>query len=207
MYEIETTILGVLGSPTRNGGTKYDVQLADGNSYSTFDGTLAGRAQSLIQQPVRARVSQKPKRDGNGFFLNLEDVAASGQPMQPMQVPNAPATQIPAGTPVGQPSNIPMAPPPESQEVKTKRITFLSAVASASQLVGSVYAGAGPEALDEAIDNTKALAQIIFNAALQSQGAPRAMPVTPEAVAAAVPGVEVGAQEAPEMQGSDLPNW
>jgi hypothetical protein len=107
-----------------------------------------------------------------------------------------------------------MQPPRESEDVKVKRITFLSAAGTAAVLVGNVYAGTGAEGIEEAEEKFKALTEAIFLASGlggTAQAAPAATvaPETPEQVAAAVPGVEVGVSDGqvPEPAGSGLPNW
>ena len=216
MQDLVGQVMGVTGQPTRQGGTLYSVQFSDGNAYTTFDGTLAGRAQQLVNQQVSARIEMKPKKDGSGHWLNLIDIAPSGQ-LAPSAVPTVPGTQIQAGTPITTPAipqlapavNIPMQPPRESEDVKVKRITFLSAAGTAAVLVGNVYAGTGADGIEEAEEKFKALTERLFLGSGLG-GEAQAAPVTPEQVAAAVPGVEVGAPdgaEAPEPAGSGLPDW
>lgn len=222
MHEIVGQVLGVQGQHSQNGKLFFSVQFSDGNAYTTFDNALAGKAGQYVNGPqVTARVEMKPKQRGDGFWMNLLDIAPVGQ-LPPAAVPTVPGTGFPAGMPVttpqmppvngpqGLPAGVTMKPDytrelsPQAQ----KRIAWGNAVNAASAIIGGVFSGAGPEGLDEAVEKFKELVTTIYLAS--SGGEAKATPVTPEAVAAAVPGVEVGAQvpePAPVAEESDVPSW
>ena len=196
MQDIVGQVLGVTGRATRNGNTVYDIQFSDGNKYSTFVPELATKAQQLTGQQVTARV--EVKQNGKYTNYNLEDIAPVGQ-LPPLAMPVAGGTPLAAGVPmVGAPPQVaPGIPivqggggmPPEREA----RIVKQSVLATAFEFVGSIFTGAGPEALGEAKDAALSLAQELYGLV---QGAPAAQPVaeaqpipndgTPQGVAAAV---------------------
>src|SRR5690242_1464464 len=104
MESLNAVVLEVIGNRTNNGKVKYDVKLSDGNTYTTFKGPLATKAQQLLNQQATAYIELKPKRDGDGFWRNLEEIGPVGS-LAPLagaavQVPipvagDAPAAGIP----------------------------------------------------------------------------------------------------------------
>jgi hypothetical protein len=211
MQDISGQVLGVTGRQSKNGQhTMYDVAFSDGNKYTTFDQAMATKAQQLVGQPVTARV--EVKQNGRYTNYNLEDVFPAGQA--------PPLAQPVAGVPVvGTP--IPITPAGENGGGKKGfgendiiRIAKLGAIGSAVDLVGNLLHGAGPEALDQALELVDKAAAAFYTKA-RSHEAPAApaavlgveVPTTPAEVAAAVPGVEVGVgavetppAEAPSVQ-------
>jgi hypothetical protein len=198
LHEITGQVLGVQGRQSKNGQhTLYDVAFSDGNKYTTFEADLANTANALVGQQVSAHVDVK--QNGKYTNYNLEAIAPQGQLAQPA---------LQAGTPVTFPvghqlvgsgtSSIPITPPQQSggwSEEKDQRITKLALLKLASCLVGSLFSGAGPEALEEAQAKTVALAKELYVQIFAGPvGATPATPAaTPAEVAASVPGVQVGA--------------
>jgi hypothetical protein len=212
--DIVGTILSVLGRATSNGKTIYDIAFSDGNTYTTFDGKVAGKAQALQGQQVSARVKAQQKGQYTNLYFN--DVELVGQ-LPPQAQPAA------AGTPVQVPgvaNAIPVTPAPaipmvqnESEQKKNARIAIQTATKVAGNVVASLFQGAGPEALEDAGDAVETLAKRFygfFSGGSQQAASVAAQPVqaqTPEAVAAElnaeVPGaVAVGA---PAEEGATLP--
>lgn len=227
MNDIQGTILNVQGRTVSGNKTIYDVSFSDGTTYSTFDGTLAGKAQALMNQPVTARVKHEKKGQYDNYYF--EDVAPAGQ-LPALALPVAPGTSIPGGTPVTVPApSIPMAPPSSggrgggmSDEDK-RRIAFMSAASTAATLVGNVLAGAGPEAFAQGDDGEPSEAETLFRRVAmdvftqafaqgaQASAAPAAVappaPVTAEAVAAGVNAEQPGAVAVGAGAPQGLPSW
>lgn len=222
--DITGQVLGVSGAPTRTNKLMYSVAFSDGNSYTTFDAGMATKAQQLQGQTVSARVEQKPKQNGQGFYLNLIDIAGQGQ-LPPLAMPMQPGLPI-AGVPimgggaVGAPApGIPIQAPASGggggnfPEPVVVRIVKLAVIDSAASLVGQLFQGAGPEAFEEAVNLTETLAKRLYEQARAHEApavppaqVPVQAPQTPQEVAAAVPGVQVGTEgvQAPTTRG---PEW
>lgn len=195
MQDIAGQVLGVTGSPTRNGGTKYDVAFSDGNSYSTFDGQLAQKASGLVGQAVSARTESKPSRDGQRLFHNLVDIAPQGQ-LAPGAMPLGGQIITPS---IGAGSNVQPEAPQFTGNIqmvspaqKDANIAKAVAVKAATQIVSSLFQGAGPEATAEALEKLDEVGKHILGVLTGSSGAqePQVVPTeqTPEAVVAAVNG-------------------
>lgn len=156
VQDLDTQLLAPpQGSTTQNGKTRYDVSLADGNTYSFFKPPLLAKVNALVGQEVTARVSYKPKNDGQGFWFNLEDIAPRGM-LQPMAMPVAPGTPVQPAAPVGQ--QVPpqqasqqFTPPPQQQQSRgygwqthpedAGRMGRSAAAASAARLLSGTGAG------------------------------------------------------------------
>ena len=209
-FDLVGQILSVQGRKAGR-GTIYDVAFSDGENYSTFKQDIAAKAQSLAGQPVTLRIERVQK--GEYVNQNLLDVAPAGSMPALPQAP-APGTTVPAGTPGAPLADIPMKPDyqRELSPGTQRRITFNSAADTAAQLVGGIYAGHGPEAFEDAYDKFKQVTKELEEQShLRSQANPGATtpppPVsTPAEVAAAVPGVEVGAPMGDPAQ-SATPSW
>lgn len=206
MQDVQGSVLGVAGRPTRNGRTVYDVQFSDGNKYSTFETSVATKAQGLVGQAVVARV--EVKQNGQYTNYNLLDVAPVGS-LPPLAMPAQAGTPIPIGPPIPiqQPQNNGgMSPERERKIVKQ------SCFATAYGFVGALFSGAGPEALAEAVEQADTLARGLFEQVFANP--PEANHAPPSAVelaaqvnaAAGAPVVAVGA-EAPPPAGSPVPAW
>ena len=190
--QITGTILSVSGRTVGNNKTIYDIAFSDGNKYSTFDGALAQKAGALQGQQVSANVKVEQKGNYTNFYLN--DIGAAGTLAAP-----APA----AGTPISITGAAP-APavniPIQSQETQTQkdgRIALTSSVKYAQELVSSLYQGAGPEALDQALESINKAGEFFYgllNPQVKVQPPQAVVPATPEAVAA-----EVNAQAGSEV--------
>lgn len=208
--QIQAKVLGVSGRTSRNGQHQmYDVQLSDGQKYTTFDPELAGQANGLQGQQVVANVSLEQ----NGKYLNrnLLAIGLPGTLPQPAQGAALPVGQaIPVqGAPVpNAAAGIPMSPPSSGgggmSDADKARITRLSAAGTAFDFVSRLFAGAGPEAGKQATEIARALTETLVG--YGHNGLWQGVPATPAAVAAAVPGVQVGVEgiqqqaAAPEAQ-------
>lgn len=192
--QIQAQVLGVSSRQSRNGQhTMYDVQLSDGQKYTTFDPDLAQQAAQLQGQNVAANVSLEQ----NGKYLNRNLLAIGAPGTLPAPVPQAGAVAIPAAQPVaGTPGVITPAPSGGGgggMSIEDKaRITRLSAAGTAFDFVSRLFAGAGPEAGKQATEIARALTETLVN--YGHNGAWQGVPATPAAIAQAVPGVQVGVE-------------
>lgn len=228
--QVQAQVLGVTSRQSRNGQhTMYDVALSDGNKYTTFDPDLAGKAASLQGQQVAANVSieQKPGNGGRMFTnFNLLDIGQVGAlappPAGQVAIPNAQVAQ-PVAIPGVQPTAGVITPAPSSgggggmSDADKARITRLSAAGTAFDFVSRLFAGAGPEAGEQALSIARAVTESLVG--YGQQGVWPGIAPSPAQVAAAVPGVQVGVegiqqeQAAPATepttaqaaQGSDIP--
>lgn len=208
--DVQVQVAGQITSkPTSTGGTKFDIPLSNGTKPSTFDAALATKVSQFGGQTFTARLEQK------GKYTNLIAVAGPGESLAPEIAP--------AGTPIGLTApatfGAPTAIVPQGNtnangskkftEADTIRITKLSALSTATQLVSSLYHGAGPEVLEEAVQAVEKLAKHLYSksrdheAGVQTATVAEATPVVaaePQAVAAFVaeqagqPVVQVGAE-------------
>lgn len=189
-----TQILSVNGRALNSGSTVWDVALGTGFSAGTFKAELATKAQQFVGQQAQVRVRLKD----NGYY-DLIDIAAVGQPL---------TTPQQGGGGGGRRGGGGMSP-----EDKL-RATRLSAASTAASLL-STRLGSG-EAIADVIGDFRALAEEVVNfgysgkwgetgtpagaipapEAVTPQIAPMQAPATPQAIAAAVPGVQVGAPDA-----------
>jgi hypothetical protein len=231
--DVQVQVAGQMTSkPTSNGGTKFDIPLSNGLRASTFDAALATKVSQFGQQTFTARIEQRPNPRGGSPYTNITAAAGPGETLTP-EIPQA-------GTPIGVQSTL-VAPQglgataivaaPQGNtnangskkftEADTIRITKLSALSTATQLVSSLYHGAGPEVLEEAVKAVENLAKHIYTKSRDHE--PGAVPQqtavtepvveqTPQAVASFVaeqagqPVVQVGAEGVqPAAESATLP--
>lgn len=173
-----TQILGVESSPTKTGGTRYKINLANGTSPSCFDLPLATKAQQLMGQVVDVRVEQK------GDFWNFKDVAPAG---------SFPPAALPAGTPLGAPtafqstpSTIPQAPQGEDPIERSKRIVRQNVLGTSFGFVGQLFTGAGDAEIEQAKGVALQLARELYEIAFNGTGGAVSPSAAPVAVAPAV---------------------
>lgn len=203
MQDITGSVLGVSGRTTRNNRQMYDVAFSDGNKYTTFDAALATKAQGLQGQQVTARV--EVSQNGQYTNYNLRDIAPIGQ-LPPQAFPAAPGAPLPAG---GSPTPSPSIPTPQIASVpfldeaaRQQSIVRQSSLKTAFQFVGSLFHGAGPEAMGEARELALVLGRDLFMIA--HYGHENHAPQTPQEIAAGVntavgvPAVQVGVDTPPE---------
>lgn len=204
MQDINGQVLEVTGRKSKNGQhDMYDVAFSDGNKYTTFDYDVAQKALGLKGQAVTART--EIKQNGKYTNFNLEDIAPQGQ-LGPLLTPNGGGTALPIGSAhplqstVIQPMSGAQPTIPfqqfESETTKNERITRQNVLRTSFQFVGSLFQGAGPEALEEATEKALALARELYVIGLHggAEQPVQSVPATPEEVAAAVPGVQVGTE-------------
>lgn len=216
--DIVTSILSVGSTTTRNGRARYVVACGDGNERTVWEAGLANGLNAYLGQQVTLRVKEEQK----GQYMNrtIEAFAPAGQSLGPAPVQNQPAPMQgvqPLGAPgavAAAPAIQPIQPVSAGQgggmsESAVTRITKLACLASATQLVGGIFASAGPEALGEAETAIKSLTRSFYAysrshenlgvtpqvTSPQGQIVPTA--TTPEEVAQQVPGVVVGAPVTP----------
>lgn len=216
--DAQVAILAVSVRNTKTGKTVYDVACSDNVKRQVWEPELAVALNNYAGtgQPVTIRFD----RTQNGKYVNesIQEFAAPGTQLPPdMSAQLAPMAQplglvggaLPVAGVIPQP--IQAAPSGGSgwSPETTTRVTKLACYEYASQLVGALLTGAGQEALTEALAMTDAAAKHFYTAArshehAESVGVPlpagqgMIIPTatTPQAVAALVPGVVVGASVA-----------
>lgn len=120
--EISGTVLSAAPRIVGNNKTIYDVNLSDGNTYTTFDAKLWAKVAPLIGQAVSARVAVKQNGNYTNFYLN--DIAPAGQ---------LAATSAPVATPAPQAAPQPARAQGGMSAEDKARVTFLSCLSSAAQ--------------------------------------------------------------------------
>ena len=160
--EINGTVLSAAPRIVGNNKTIYDVNLSDGNTYTTFDAKLWAKVAPLIGQPVSARVAVKPNPKNpqyTNFYLN--DIAPQGQ----LAATSAPvATAAPQ---VVRPQNGGMSPEREQKIVKQ------SSFSTAFNFIGLLYQGSGVDA-EQATNEATTLARRLYADVMGEQQASRA---------------------------------
>lgn len=214
--DVQVQVAGqIMSKPTTTGGTKFDIPLSNGLRASTFDAALATKVSQYGGQTFTARIEQKPNPRGGAPYTNLTAAAGPGETLAP-EIPQAgtpigmaPAAPLGGATQIVPASSVNGNGSKKFTEADTIRITKLSALSTAAQLVSSLYHGAGPEVLEEAVQAVEKLAKHIYaqsrshEPGVTPQAAVEAAPVVaaePQAVAAFVaeqagtPVVQVGAE-------------
>lgn len=147
------SVLGVVqGQVARNGSPKYDVQVSNGNTYSTFDTPRATRAQAMIGQVGTLRIEIR------GDFQNYEDFIPSGG------IVGAPVGAPGMFAPTAQPAAVfPQAPPQQQQGRGGSSPEFRrgAAVGAAANLL-SAFVGTGfyLDTLDAILDTDRLIADL-----------------------------------------------
>lgn len=205
--DIQASVIGqITQSPTRNGGTKFNVPLSDGNTYSTFEYAVAAKASQAGASVATYRVVSKPSRDGSRMYHNLEAVALQGEQLPP-ELPQAgtPIAQGAVGGQVAFPGAgaaqqpqqaFPAAPSGGggmSLEDKI-RVTKLSCIGSAAELLS----GSGD------VDALFDVAQRIFTAVMQPPAQQQQTAASAEAVAQVAAEPAAVAQFVAEQAGQPL---
>ena len=174
--EISGTVLSAAPRIVGNNKTIYDVNLSDGNTYTTFDAKLWAKVAPLIGQAVSARVAVKQNGNYTNFYLN--DIAPQGQ---------LAATSAPVATP----APLPLAPAisPASRgggmsPEREQKIVKQSSLATAFKFVGSLYQGAGESELEAAKALAHELAKELYGHVMGEQQAPLAPVEGPVAASA-----------------------
>ena len=186
--EINGTVLSAAPRIVGNNKTIYDVNLSDGNTYTTFDAKLWAKVAPLVGQPVSARVAVKQNGNYTNFYLN--DIAPQGQ----LAATSAPvATAAPQ---IARPQNGGMSPEREQKIVKQ------SSFSTAFNFIGALYNGAGESEVQFAIAAAKSLAKELYGEVMGEQSAVRA-PV--EGPNGAVAGVAVNDSAADNGKGDGIP--
>lgn len=215
--DVQVQILGVTVRQTSRGSV-YDVACNDGVKRQVWEAPLANALNAHVNQTVwlRVNVSQTSKNGTTYTNHSIQAFAPPGQqlpadgnaqqaaPMGGQQLQPAPT----AGSPIQQaPPILPSQPTDNMPPNTITRITKLACIDSASNLVGQLLAGAGPEAAEQAEELVGKFAKTFYGMArahekppvttetqmgVQGQVVPPT-PATPAEVAAQVPGVTVGA--------------
>lgn len=210
--DIVGQVLSVTGQPTRRGSMMYKVAFSDGNEYTTFDNALAKQANALTNQQVQARVEVGPSRDGRYTNYNILAVGNVGE-LPPADLMQNAGSEIPIVQPQQRNGNRQGGGGKGFSEADKARITKLAVYGVAADLVGRLYEGAGSEAVEEAYKTVEEIAGRLYTSArsheatvLQPEVAPLPEP-TPQAIAAAVPGVQVGAGQVNQGDSQAVVPW
>jgi hypothetical protein len=193
--DITTQVIGVSGASkntSRGPGVIYTISFADGSQAQTWDEALAAKAQGLVGQTssrrwrrsrtaVHEHVPQRHRRRQRVHHRRRVHRAAT----IPIQG-NGAAAAIPMNPPS---PSLPATSPPRGEA----RIVKQSLLSTSLGFVGQLYSGAGPEAQAEALEAGLTIAKALYAEVMGGQ-APAPAP-TPQAVAAAVPGVQVGSED------------
>ena len=209
--DLQVGIIQVAVVNTQSGRQRFDVSCSDGQVRGIWDAALANAINAYAggATQVTIRETTKPGRNGQ-VYRNIVAFAPPGQALPPEQPGggNGGGGGFNRGGGKGQY-------PPEV----TTRITKLAAYEYATTLVGALFSGAGPEAYAEAMALTDECAKHIYVEArshekkgeqqdgatilqpgaqvgqpVQQQGQVLGQQATPQQIAAAVPGVQVGTQ-------------
>jgi hypothetical protein len=200
LHEVTAQVLDVTGRKSKNGQhTMYDVALSDGNKYTTFDAGTANTAAALKGQVVTAHVEVKQ----NGKYTNydLEAIAPQGQ-LAPAPVAAGTAVTVPV-TPTVSIANgttptpdIPIAAASNGRTPEFARGAALnSAIAFIATGAADTRDGEGSHEL--VARYTRAFQEFADTGKFPWEGEA----TTPQEVAAAVPGVQVGVVEQPAKTG------
>lgn len=213
---ITTQVLGVTSRTVGQGRTIYEVQAADGNKYATFKSEIAQKAANLQGQSASLLVKIEQKNGYTNFYIN--DAGPVGSIAAPDASGGAGVIQTagqiaPQGggtiTPIQGGGGGGMTP-----EDKL-RISRMSASSTAFGFVGSLFQGAGPEALAEALKMARGLTEGVLQygtsgfwpGGVQVTALDVPGPETPQEIAAVVPGVQVGVEGVVAGGGGDDIPW
>lgn len=210
---IQTQVLGVTSRTVGQGRTIYEVQAGDGNKYSTFKPEIAQAAANYQGQTADLRVKVEQKNGYTNFYINEVGAPGTlganptlGQPIQQQGVIQ------PAGG--GGPGVITPAPSGGGRGMNDEdrlRMARCSSSSTAFAFVAALYQGAGPEALRDALKTARGLAEGVLQWNQQGfwPGGVQVTPldVTPQEIAAAVPGVQVGTEGVVAADGGDDIPW
>ena len=215
MPDITAQVVNITSEVTRNGRQKYNVSLSTGQTYALWDPKLMQALSGFIlQQPVQLRIRQKPSNDGQRMWEDITHFAPQGQTLPPdggtQGYVQQPQLNYGGAQPV-QPTQ-PFVPQPapktgfDNPDV-LQRVVKLNSMEIAATVVAGLLHGAGPEALNQAIDMVEAAGRRIYTVAREHEGGPgappsyqvnpqggvtSAMPPTPSEIAQSVPGVTLG---------------
>jgi hypothetical protein len=207
--DLQVGILQVAVRTTRNGRQIFDVSCSDGKTRQVWEAGLANAINAFAGSGATVTIRVNVKQNGQYTNESINAFAPPGQALPPEGQGGGSGNggfQRGGG---GRGGGM-------SPEDKT-RIAKMGAQGSASTLVAALFAGAGPEAYNEAVDLLDKLTRKLYTDArshekpggeTQQDGATvlqpgvqvgaeqaQALPqgATPQQIAAAVPGVQVGA--------------
>lgn len=209
--DLQVGIIQVAVVNTQSGRQRFDVSCSDGQVRGIWDAALANAINAYAggATQVTIRETTKPGRNGQ-VYRNIVAFAPPGQALPPEQ-PGG-------GNGGGGGFNRGGGGRGMTEEDKT-RIAKMAAQGTAAVLVGALFTGAGPDALAEASEALDALTKKLYKDArshekkgeqqdgatvlqpgaqvgqpVQQQGQVLGQQATPQQIAAAVPGVQVGTQ-------------
>lgn len=194
MPEYTGQVLGVSSKTVgQNGNTQYTIAFSNGNSYSTFNYEIAQKANIAAASgtAVKLVTALKPKKQGGGFWENADNVLAPDAfTGGDSSIDTTQGASVPP-IPVEAPQNGNGGASGASKFREPEQIARQEALA-----VAFAYASQADMLSDEAFG----LAEAIYNAAYYGfNPGPAGQAVkTPEEIAAAVPGVQVGVGDTPE---------
>lgn len=216
--DAQVQILQVSVRNTRTGKQVYDVACSDGKKRQVWEPGLATQLNSYAGTGQVVTIRFDVKQNGQYVNESIQAFAPPGQTlppdgnMQPALMPGAPLPNVAAAPLAAVPLGGNVAPiqaapqggsdrfPPEV----TTRITKLASYEYAATVVGGLFAGAGPEAEQQAVEVLDRIAKHVYEHSRSHENtaptqAPQGMIVptatTPGEVAAQLPpgAVQVGA--------------
>jgi hypothetical protein len=183
-------LIGITGRPTKQ-SMAYDCDFSDGIQRTQWDAAEAHKMQAYVGQTLSLQYDEKPGRNGRVYRDITEWSLAQGGAI-PIQAP-AQVAPIPIQA-------APVKSGGYDDPLVIARMTKMASQGKAVTLVAALYAGAGPEALDEALLAVRNVSKALYTDARshEAEQTGQIIPTasTPQEVAAAVPGVTVGATEA-----------
>ena len=178
MSEVRGTVLAVNGKNV-NGKTIYEVAFSDGQTYATFNNTVADAAKRLQGQPAVAQTTAKQKGQYTNYYLDS---------IEPGEGAVQQAESTPSAIAIKEDYQRKMAPEVE------QRVTRLSVIATA-------FGYAGAAGLDE--EEALALARRLYKAAYFGTVEPPVTHEPPRADVEAQVAEVVGSASA----GAGTPDW
>lgn len=222
-FDAVLQLLELSPKKNKNGGYRYLAKFNDNTTKTLWDADEAREMGALVNGqpfPVRYKVEQ------SGKYTNITieawvppgeelpfDPEATAAPEVAVVAKQAEASGLATSQGGGQ-----------WDENTTARVSKLAVIGHATQLVASLYQGAGPEALEQALGDVKKVGGELYKLARKheqqnaqnqatttTQPAPEAEKIQPaattaEEVAQSVPGVVVGTSALPETEAVTAPS-
>lgn len=213
--DLQVQIMQVAVRTTRNGRQVFDVSCSDGETRAVWEANLANAINAYAGSGTAITIREKVSQNGQYTNRSITAFAPPGQALPPEAAGGGPGGGGPRGGGGGRGM---------TEEDKT-RIAKMGAQGNAATLVAALFQGAGPEAFDEAVALHDKLTKSLYVSArshekpggnaeaggttvlqpgaavpsgdTQPQAQVLQQGATPAQIAAAFPGVVVGAQVLP----------
>lgn len=216
-YDAVLQLLEVKATKLKSGAYKYDCKFSDNTTKTIWEADEAREIGVLVNGaafPVRYTVKKNGKYTNYNvvaFALPGDELPFDPEAVAAPEVAQVAAEAVAAGAATSQSGG-------NWDEATTARVSKLSVIGHAAFLVGNLYQGAGPEALEQALADVKKVGGELYKLARkheQKSAQPAAQAVaapepeaeriqptasTPAEVAEQVPGVVVGTSALPDAQ-------